>query len=137
MPEEINQDIDQNLESNPDETAASLAFATNLRERLMRDMMANEQLEQPQTQEMGGTSVPNEKDEVEEAPEKAEHVKEIKPEPKEQEDIKEEDTEKEDTIKEIKDMRNDLKEFKGNIEKSIKDKFGELTKTIRDALKED
>lgn len=119
-------------QDNPDETAAVLAFATNLSEQSMPKP------EQPQAQETEATSEPSQQEEVDIQEEREPEVdlgEEVgKIVDSKLEDFKKEmDGEKEKPEK--KEEKNDLKEFKNDIEKTIKDKFDKLTKTLTDALK--
>lgn len=106
MPEEINQDVQP--ESNPDETAAVLSFATMLRGNLLKDKMAQEQ---PQMQENGSESVPNQKDEVE-------PTEDNKNEPE-------------------ADMDTKFKDFKKEMKDMIKEEVSSIRESIQEALNEE
>lgn len=104
----------------PDEAAAALSFATNLQERFTEEeaMMAGVRGEEaPEGEEM-----PQEEVETEEVIE--EPVEEEITEPKE---IKEEPQ---------KDLSKDFDEFKGEVKGIIETEIGNLTQTIKDALKD-
>ena len=107
MPQE---DLQINSQDNPDETAAVLSFATKLSEQLLPKA--------PQTQETGPTS------DVEQENEPA------------QEEIVQEEPVEEEPDEEIEKLTQGFSEFKGEVKGMIESKFNDLSKTIKDALKD-
>ena len=112
----------QQPEMSADRSAAALAFATMLSEQQMPKVAP----EQPQ-------EAPTSPQEAPVAPENA-PVEEIAPEPVEEpvEEPKEEPEEN----KEIENLTNDFNEFKGKIEGIIETKFNDLTKALKDAIRD-
>lgn len=115
MPEELNQNINQNIapEDNPDETAAVLAFGTKLSEGLLPKA--------PQTQETAPTSNSNQKGE--ETPVQEEKAPEM--------DLKANNKEMEKT------MDSKLDKLRKEIKETIKEEISSIKDSIEDALNED
>jgi len=111
--------ISQQTNKDADRSAAALSFATMLSEGLMPKVAPEAQPEEvqeqptesPQTPEI----VPGEEivSEIEETP--------LEPEPN----------------KEIENLTKNFDEFKGEVKGIIESKFDDLTKTLKDALKDD
>jgi hypothetical protein len=123
-------------ELDPNEAAASLAFATHLQDGMqmaeapqMKGEMSEEQpMEAPEGQEMPPQSVETEEVVEEPMPE------EENPEENKAEDGKEEPNEE---SKKIDDISKNFDEFKGEVKGMIETKLGDLTDTIKNALKGD
>lgn len=115
----------ENQDLTPDEAAASLSFATGLQENMMMPPEMPE--EAPETQE----TAPQE-DITEETTEEVveEPTTDFEPEPEAMEEEIEEEPEVETLSKD------DFEDFKTEITKTIDTKIGDLTETIKDALKD-
>ena len=117
MPQNISQ-------MSPDKAAAALALMTKLSEGLMPKQMLEEPQESPQPLESApGEEMPQEV---------VEEPVEVQPEPIEEEP-KEEPEDK--TSKEIETLVKDFESFKGEVKGIIETQIGNLTKTLKDALK--
>lgn len=104
---------DSQVGLNPDQAAASLAFSTFISQQLMPKPEAT------QTQEMGQgeeqIQEPQEAPPQEEAPQETQDIEPDK----------------------MEEMKKGMDEFKGEVKGIIESKFDDLTKTLKDALKDD
>lgn len=126
MNEEINQELQAPEEQialgeeqvqplTPDEAAASLAFANRLQEQMLEAQNPQQGEQMAQEDEGMGEQPETEQPEME---------------------AEEETEEPEEEGKEEPDMKSEMESFKGEVKGIIETKMDDLTKTIKDALRD-
>lgn len=123
----MNPEEMQQSNMTPDESAAALAFATKLSEGMMPQapQESTQEPDLPLGEEMAEEqeSIPKEEPIIEEKPVEA-WAEEEQIEPEEDE-----------TSKKVDELSKSFDEFKGEVKGMIESKLGDLTKTLKDALK--
>lgn len=112
-----------------DKSAAALSLATRISEQLMPQMS---QMEMGEQEQMPEEPIQTEEQPIQEEPEE-------KPEEKEMLETMERDEMMQDHMKEMDDkivqMKEGLDSFKGEVKGIIETEIGNLTKTLKDAIK--
>ena len=129
MPQEINQEqFNSPVELTSDEAAAALGLATRISEQLLP--------KQPQTQEKGAKGDLEQKNDVDTTKEEKVDL-EANNKEMDKKSMPEEKNEKKEDNKEIEKLTKGFSEFRDEIKSMIKDKFDNLSKTIKNAIEKD